>query len=60
MRSFTLGALLTLFAAAVAAHAEYRVLTRYEIGGGIGLHWPALDEDLSVTGMMAGVDRQSA
>ena len=34
---------------------------RYEIGGGgIGLHWPELDEDLSVAGLMAGVDRQSA
>src|SRR5687767_13183626 len=33
----------------------------YEIsGGGIGLHWPAIDEDLSVAGLMAGVDRQSA
>ena len=34
---------------------------RYEIGeGGIGLHWPELDEDLSVAGLMAGVDLQSA
>ena len=33
---------------------------RYEIGGGgIGLHWPELDEDLSIAGLMAGVDRQS-
>ena len=30
---------------------------RYEIGGnGISLHWPDLDEDLSVAGLMAGVD----
>jgi hypothetical protein len=30
---------------------------RYEIiGGGIGLHWPELDEDLSVANLMAGVD----
>ena len=29
-------------------------------GGGIGLHWPDLDEDLSIAGLMAGVDRQSA
>src|SRR5260370_994411 len=29
----------------------------YEIGGGgIRLHWPALDEDLSIAGLMAGVD----
>ena len=34
---------------------------RYEIGGGgIGLHWPELDEDLSVAGLMAGADRRSA
>jgi len=30
---------------------------RYEIGGGgISIHWPELDEDLSVAGLMAGVD----
>ena len=34
---------------------------RCEIGGGgISLHWPALDEDLSIAGLMAGVDRESA
>lgn len=34
---------------------------QYEIGGGgIGLHWPDLDEDLSVAGLMAGVDSHSA
>jgi hypothetical protein len=33
----------------------------YEIGGGgVGLHWPELDEDLSIAGLMAGVDWQSA
>ncbi len=33
----------------------------YEIsGGGTGLHWPDIDEDLSVAGLMAGVDWQSA
>jgi hypothetical protein len=33
---------------------------RYEIGGGgISLHWPELDEDLSIAGLMAGVDRQT-
>lgn len=32
----------------------------YEIGGGgIGLHWPELDEDLSVANLMAGVDWES-
>ena len=35
--------------------------TQYEIGaGGHGLHWPELDEDLSVAGLMAGVDWQAA
>jgi len=29
-------------------------------GGGIGLHWPDLDEDLSIAGLMAGVDWRSA
>jgi hypothetical protein len=30
---------------------------RYEIGGGgISLHWPELDEDLSVANLMIGVD----
>ena len=34
---------------------------RYEIGaGGTSLHWPELDEDLSIAGLMAGVDRRSA
>jgi hypothetical protein len=34
---------------------------RYEIGGGgISLHWPELDEDLAIAGLMAGVDRESA
>jgi hypothetical protein len=31
--------------------------TKYEIGGGgTSLHWPELDEDLSVAGLMPGVD----
>jgi len=42
-----------------AATPEQR--SHYEIsGGGIGLHWPDLDEDLSVAGLMSGVDLQSA
>jgi uncharacterized protein DUF2442 len=28
-------------------------------GGGISLHWPELDEDLSIAGLMAGVDWRS-
>jgi hypothetical protein len=32
----------------------------YQIcGGGISLHWPDIDEDLSIAGLMAGVDRNS-
>lgn len=32
--------------------------TQCEIGGGgVGLHWDDLDEDLSMAGLMAGVDR---
>jgi len=35
-------------------------LKHYEIdGGGVSLHWPELDEDLSVAGLMAGVDWRS-
>lgn len=33
----------------------------YEIGGGgVSLHWPALDEDLSVASFLAGADWQSS
>jgi hypothetical protein len=32
----------------------------YEIaGGGISLHWPDLDEDLSIGGLLAGADPRS-
>lgn len=32
----------------------------YEIGGGgISLHWPELDEDVSVAGLLAGGDARS-
>jgi hypothetical protein len=42
-----------------AATAKQR--EKYEIGGGgISLHWPELDEDLSIAGLMAGVDKRSA
>jgi hypothetical protein len=34
--------------ASPAARAEYRL-----IGGGVGIHWPELDEDLSVAGLSA-------
>ena len=42
-----------------AATADQRA--KYEIGGGgTSLHWPELDEDLSVAGLMAGIDSQGA
>lgn len=35
--------------------------TAYEIGGGgVSLHWPAIDEDLSVASLLAGADWQAA
>jgi hypothetical protein len=38
-----------------------RQRAQYEVGsGGISLHWPGLDEDLSVAGLMAGADWRSA
>ena len=42
-------------------HATPEQRAQCEIGaGGRGLHWPELDEDLSVAGLMAGADWQSA
>jgi hypothetical protein len=33
----------------------------YELaGGGVSLHWPEIDEDLSIAGLMAGVDRNAS
>ncbi len=33
----------------------------YEIGGGgVSMHWPTIDEDLSVANLLAGADWQSA
>jgi hypothetical protein len=29
-------------------------------GGGVSLHWPDIDEDLSIAGLMAGVDRNAS
>ena len=41
------------------ATAEQR--DRYEIGGGgVSVHWPEIDEDISVAGLLAGADMQSA
>ena len=39
------------------SHAAEAERENYEIGpAGIGIHWPDLDEDLSVAGLLAGVD----
>lgn len=47
------------FPVLLKASADQR--TKYEIGsGGTSLHWPELDEDLSVAGLMAGADPQSS
>jgi hypothetical protein len=54
-----LGVPLVWFPVLWAATPEQR--SNYEIGGGgISLHWPELDEDLSIAGLMAGVDSRSA
>jgi hypothetical protein len=54
-----LGVPLVWFPALRTASPEQRA--KYEIGGGgISLHWPELDEDLSIAGLMAGVDARSA
>jgi hypothetical protein len=45
----------TLQVATAAQRMQYEIA-----GGGISLHWPELDEDLSIAGLMAGVDRDSA
>lgn len=38
-----------LFNATAKQRARFRL-----IGGGEGIHWPAVDEDLSVEGLLAG------
>jgi hypothetical protein len=49
-----LGVPLAYFPRLLAASSEAR--TKYEIsGGGSGLHWDDLDEDISVEGLLAGL-----
>ncbi len=49
---------LNWFPSLVEATAAQR--ERYEIGGGgVSLHWPELDEDLSVANLLAGGDWKS-
>jgi hypothetical protein len=38
------------------AHGSPRERQRWRlIGGGIGIHWPDLDEDISISGLLAGL-----
>lgn len=42
------------------ADATQAQLQRYEIlGDGEGIHWPEVDEDLSVEGLLLGVNQRS-
>lgn len=55
----SLGIPLAWFPRLLAATPEQRA--GFEIsGGGTGLHWPALDEDISVAGLLAGRGDQTA
>jgi len=37
-------------------HATPKERSKFEIlGGGIGIHWPEIDEDLSVEGLLRGI-----
>src|ERR1017187_7265024 len=54
-----IGVPLAWFPRLLAATPKQR--KKYSIGGGgIGLHWPDLDEDLSVAGLLAGADQASS
>jgi len=53
-----IGVPLAWFPRLLAATPKQR--KKYEIGGGgIGLHWPDLDEDLSIAGLLSGADQAS-
>jgi len=55
----SLGIPLAWFPRLLAATPEQRAA--YEIsGGGAGLHWPGLDEDISVAGLLSGRGDQTA
>jgi hypothetical protein len=42
------------------SNATQSQLENYEISpAGIGIHWPDIDEDLSVAGLMAGAERNA-
>lgn len=53
-----LGVPLAYFPRLLAATPEQ--LRRYELsGGGTGIHWPDLDEDISVQGLLLGTGDQT-
>ena len=59
MDSRQLGVPLAYFPRLLKASSEQR--SRYEMsGGGTGLHWDDLDEDISVPGLLAGMAQQTA
>lgn len=35
-------------------HGSRKERNNWELGGGIGVHWPDLDEDISVEGLLLG------
>jgi hypothetical protein len=39
-----------LLSATVEERSKFEIL-----GGGVGIHWPAIDEDLSVEGLLRGI-----
>lgn len=45
---------LAWFASLAAATSEQRA--DYQLlGGGVGIHWPQLDEDISIAGLLTGI-----
>ncbi len=59
MDSRQLGVPLAYFPRLLKATPEQR--NHYEMsGGGTGLHWDDLDEDISVPGLLAGMAQQAA
>ena len=55
----SLGIPLAWFPRLLAATPEQRAACEIS-GGGTGLHWPELDEDISVAGLLAGRGDQTA
>lgn len=54
-----LGVPLSWFPALRDATPQQRA--NYEVGGGgVSFHWPDIDEDISIAGLMAGVDKNAS